>query len=238
MIGRGRPVIYSFRPVASIFVVEDDQHIRELVTAALVEDGHTVDSAGTAMESLDAIVKNGPDLVLLDLGLPDLDGSELLKLLRAVSNVPIIVATARDDERDIVTMLDAGADEYVVKPYSGLQIQARVRAMLRRFAATSGVREVGDLVIDVRQRTAHLGGDELDLRRKEYEILAFLAGRPGEVVTREELFAEVWRQPYAGADKTIDVHISWLRQKLGESAAEARYLHTVRGVGFRLIDPE
>lgn len=223
-----------------MFVVEDDQRIRELATAALAAAGHVVRAEGTAMAALQGIVDESPDLVVLDLGLPDLDGADLLRMIRAVSDVPIIVATARDDADEIVRVLDAGADEYVVKPFSGPELEARVRALLRRIelGGPSRLIEVGGLRIDLRSRVVTVDGVEVACNRKEFDLLAYLAERAGEVVSRQELFAEVWRQPYGGADKTIDVHISWLRRKLGESAAEPRYIHTVRGVGVKLITPE
>lgn len=228
--------------MASVFIVEDDHQIRELAARSLAAAGHAVDTEGTAMAALSRIVESAPDVVVLDLGLPDLDGGDLLRMIRAVSQVPVIVATARDDEREIVRLLDAGADEYVVKPYSGAELEARIRALLRR-SGGSGVDpdattlRVGGLEVDLRARTVRLDGVAVECNRKEFDLLAHLAGRAGEVVTRQELFAEVWRQPYGGADKTIDVHISWLRRKLGETAAEPRYLHTVRGVGVKLVAP-
>jgi DNA-binding response OmpR family regulator len=178
-------------------------------------------------------------VVVLDLGLPDLDGGELLRMLRAVSQVPVIVATARDDEREIVRLLDAGADDYVVKPYSGEQLDARLRAVLRRGAQSehAGTIEVGGLRIEPDRREATLDGALLDLTRKEFDLLTHLAAHAGSVVSRRELLAEVWHQPMGGADKTIEVHLSWLRRKLGETAADPRYLHTVRGVGIKLQAP-
>ncbi len=207
--------------------------------SALASAGHVVHAEGTAMAALQGIVAGSPDVVILDLGLPDLDGTDLLRMIRAVSNVPVIVATARDDDAEIVRVLDAGADEYVVKPFSGPQLEARVRALLRRIelGGPSRVLEVGGLRIDLRSRVVLVDENEITCNRKEFDLLAYLAERAGEVVSRQELFAEVWRQPYGGADKTIDVHISWLRRKLGESAAEPRYIHTVRGVGVKLIEP-
>lgn len=191
------------------------------------------------MAGLQSTIDNSPDVVVLDLGLPDLDGSDVLRMIRGVSDVPVIIATARDDDDEIVRLLDAGADEYVVKPYSGPQLEARVRALLRRSAVAGPEHSlrVGDIALDIRARIAHLAGEQISLNRKEFDLLAFLATKPGEVVSRQELYAEVWRQPYGGADKTIDVHLSWLRRKLGETAAEPRYLHTVRGVGVKLVDP-
>jgi len=225
--------------VAAIFLVEDDHRIRSLLVQGLAERGHSVRASGQAVPALGEIVDWAPDVVVLDLGLPDLDGADLLRMLRAVSAVPVVVATARDDEAEIVRLLDAGADDYVLKPYSVDHIEARIRAVLRRTgaAAPAPVVEVGALRIDTVGRQASVDGRVLDLSRKEFDLLAFLARRPGEVVTKRELLAEVWRQPYGGADKTVDVHLSWLRRKLGETAAEPRFLHTVRGVGVRLGDP-
>lgn len=226
--------------MSAIFVVEDDQRIRSTVVRELSDRGHSVRAAGTAMEALREVVDWAPEVVVLDLGLPDVDGSELLKMLRAVSAVPVVVATARDDESEIVRLLDAGADDYIVKPYSVDHLEARVRAVLRRSNETAiqPIIEVGDLCIDEGRRVATLGNEPLELSRKEFDLLSYLARRKGQVVARRELLAEVWRQPYGGGDKTVDVHVSWLRRKLGESAAEPRYLHTVRGVGLKLVEPE
>lgn len=225
--------------MASVVIVEDDYEIRDLASRALAQRGHVVWSEATGMSGLQCMIDNGPDVVVLDLGLPDLDGGDVLRMIRGVSEVPVIIATARDDDDEIVRLLDAGADEYVVKPYSGAELEARIRALLRRSAAAgpSNDLRVGAMTLDLRSRTAELDDEPLALNRKEFDLLACLATRVGEVVTRQEVYAEVWRQPYGGADKTIDVHVSWLRRKLGETAAEPRYLHTVRGVGLRLVDP-
>ena len=224
----------------AIFVVEDEQRIRETVVRELSSRGHSVRAAGTALDALREIVDWAPDVVVLDLGLPDIDGAELLKMLRAVSAVPVVIATARDDDAEIVRLLDAGADDYVVKPFSIDQLEARLRAVMRRTreSATSPVIEVGELTIDTASRAVTLAGEPLELSRKEFDLLAYLARREGEVVSRREVQAEVWRQPYGGGDKTVDVHVSWLRRKLGESAAAPRYLHTVRGVGLKLVAPD
>jgi len=225
--------------MSSVFIIEDEHQIRELATRALADAGHVVWSESTAMAGLQGVIENAPDVVVLDLGLPDLDGSELLRMLRAVSDVPVIIATARDDESEIIRLLDAGADEYVVKPYSGSQLEARIRALLRRTeaAGSENTLEIGGVKIDLRGRVAELDGQRIDLNRKEFDLLTFLVAHAGEVVSRSEIYAEVWRQPYGGGDKTIDVHLSWLRRKLGETAAEPRYLHTVRGVGVKIVDP-
>jgi two-component system, OmpR family, KDP operon response regulator KdpE len=228
--------------VAQLLVVEDDERIRAALIRALRDRGHAVSSAGTGLEGLRQAVDERPDLVVLDLGLPDLDGRELLRMLRAVSSVPVIVATARDDEQSVVQALDAGADDYVVKPFPAGQLDARIRAVLRRAAgaadaATAPV-SVADLVIDPRTRRVTLAGEPVDLSPKEFDLLAHLAARAGTVVSRRELLTEVWQLPYGGSDKTVDVHLSWLRRKLGESAAAPRLLQTVRGVGVRLAEPD
>ncbi|MEU8637121.1 response regulator transcription factor [Amycolatopsis sp. NPDC048633] len=225
--------------MATVLLVEDDPTIRTAVLRALGERGHTVTSAPTAMAGLQAAVTDRPDVVLLDLGLPDLDGREVLRMVRAVSAVPIIVVTARDAEAEIVRLLDAGADDYVVKPFGGAQLDARIRAVLRRAEPeeTTAPVVVGGLSVDARTRQASLDGAPLDLTPREFDLLHYLASRAGTVVSKRELLADVWKLPYAGADKTVDVHLSWLRRKLGETAQEPRYLHTVRRVGVRLAEP-
>ncbi len=225
-----------------MLVVEDDQFVRSALIRHLTDAAHTVRSVGTALEALREVAQVGFDVVILDLGLPDLDGSEALKMLRGLSDVPVIVATARDDESEIVRLLNAGADDYLVKPFSVEHLSARLAAVLRRARGRSGAPggdaliHVGGLRIDVRRRQAVLDGTALDLTRREFDLLTFLASRPGVVVARRELLAEVWQQSY-GDDQTIDVHLSWLRRKLGETAARPRYLHTLRGVGVKLEPP-
>lgn len=224
--------------VASILLIEDDLRIREAIARSLAASGHTVESKVQGMDGVQAAVEGKVDLVVLDLGLPDIDGKEVLKLIRAVSQVPVIVATARDDQEEIVRLLDLGADDYIVKPYSANHLGARVRAVLRRLGGEeSKVIEVGELVIDSDAHEARLNGELLDLAAKEFDMLAYLAANAGKMVSKREILAQVWRLPYGGADKTVDVHLSWLRRKLGETAAEPRYIHTRRGVGVKLIDP-
>ena len=229
-------------PVASVLVIEDDLRIRESVARGLVGSGHMVRTEASGAAALAAAVEWRPDVVVLDLGLPDIDGADVLRMLRGVSAVPVIVATARDDEAEIVRVLDGGADDYVVKPYSAAHLEARIRAVLRRAEtagseADTGELVVGTLVVAPGRREASIDGRKLDLTRLEFDLLAHLARRSPEVVTRRELLAEVWQQPYGGADKTVDVHLSWLRRKLGETGSQPRYLHTVRGVGVRLAAP-
>ncbi|MGI9667769.1 MAG: response regulator transcription factor [Acidimicrobiia bacterium] len=225
--------------MAAVVIIEDDQRIRELMARVLAEKGYEVEGAGTALDGLQRIVQTQPDVVVLDMGLPDLDGAELLKMIRAVTDVPVVVATARSEDRDVIRTLDAGADDYLVKPFSVEQLEARVRAVLRRSASESSkpMVIVGDLRLDPSSRIATLSGKSLQLSPKEFDLLVYLAEHEGTVISKRQLMAEVWRQPYGGSEKTVDVHISWLRKKLGESAADSRYLETVYGVGVKLVDP-
>ena len=225
--------------MAKVLIVEDDDRVRMPLVHSLTARGHAVTEASRGLPALQSAVDDPPDIVLLDLGLPDIDGGDLLKMLRAVSSVPLIVGTARDDEQEIVRLLDAGADDYLVKPFSAEQLDARIRALLRRTASEAPQRlEIGDLVIDAAARTATLGDESLALSRKEFDLLFYLASNCGSVVTKQELLAEVWDQPYGGVEKTVDTHLSWLRAKLNESANAPRYLHTVRGVGVKLVAPD
>ncbi|MDH3606256.1 MAG: response regulator transcription factor [Acidimicrobiia bacterium] len=226
--------------MASILLIEDDHRIREALARALATRGHEVRSSATGLAGVEDALAEEVDLVVLDLGLPDVDGIDVLKMIRSVSPLPIVIATARDEEAEIVKALDAGADDYVVKPFSSDQLDARIRAVLRRLGSDDdgGPVVVGQLTIDQRARSASLGDESLELSRREFDLLLFLAQRAGTVIGKREILAEVWRQPYGGADKTVDVHVSWLRRKLGESAAEPVYLHTVRGVGIKLVDPD
>jgi DNA-binding response OmpR family regulator len=228
--------------VATVLLVEDDHVVRGAMLRSLADRGHAVHAVGTALDALRRVAAQTPDLVVLDLGLPDLDGADALRMLRGITDVPIIIATARDDEQAIVRLLRAGADDYMVKPFTGAHLDARVTSVLRRAGRASRAEpttlEVGQLRVDLGQRLAQLDGAPLNLTRKEFDLLAYLAARPGHVVSRRELLEEVWRQPSIGEDQTIDVHLYWLRRKMGETAAKPRYLHTVRGVGFRLVAPD
>jgi two-component system, OmpR family, KDP operon response regulator KdpE len=227
--------------MAQLLLVEDDASIRGALIRSLTERGHAVTSTASAMSALHRIHQAPPDLVLLDLGLPDLDGYETLRMLGAISTVPVVVIMARDDEADIIRVLDAGADDYLVKPFGGGQLEARIRAVLRR-TDTEGPKGVlplvvGALRLDAEAHEATLDGAPLDLSRREFDLLHYLVMHAGQVVTKRDLLTHVWRLPYGGADKTVDVHVSWLRRKLGETAQQPRYLHTVRGVGIKLTAP-
>lgn len=226
--------------MASVLLIEDDADLRRLVANALSQDGHHVETAATALEALEAVPGGDFELLILDLGLPDMDGQDLLKMIRAITEVPVIAATARGADDVVVATLDAGADDYLVKPFTVAQLQARVRAVLRRTSVVDTDEDllVGGLVIRPAAREARLNGELLDLSPKEFELLWLLAERAGTVVSKREMLAEVWRQPYGGGDRTVDVHLSWLRKKLGESASDPRYLRTVHGVGVKLVDPD
>ena len=226
-----------------VLVIEDDANTRLGLVHALNAADHATSSAGTAMAGLRAAIERRPDLILLDLSLPDLDGLELLPMLRvALVDIPVIVVTADDAESRLIKVLDAGADDYLVKPFGFGTLLARVRAVLRR---GDRARErhhpnlvLGGLSIDQHARTAELDSRALALSPKEFDLLTYMANRAGQVISKRELLAEVWRSPYCSpADKTIDVHVSWLRRKLRESGKSPRYLHTIRGVGLRLDAP-
>jgi DNA-binding response OmpR family regulator len=225
--------------MAEVLLIEDDPVVRDALQRSLTDLGHTVLATATALEGLRRVAAGAPDLIVLDLGLPDLDGAEALRLLRGITQTPIIIATARDNEAEIVRLLRAGADDYMVKPFSSAHLDARVTTVLRRTGRASrpepAVISTGGLKIDPIQREATLDGEALSLTRKEFDLLAYLAARPGQVVSRRELLEEVWQQPSIGEDQTIDVHLYWLRRKLRESAAGPRFLHTVRGVGIKFL---
>ena len=225
--------------MTSILAIEDDPSIRSALESGLTERGHSVQTAATGISGLEAVLGERPDLVLLDLGLPDVDGLTVINMIRAASAVPIIVITAVDDDPTMVRALDSGADDYVVKPFRLDQVTARIRAVMRRTNGRPSPEpiRVGDLVIHEPTRTATLAGEPLELARREFDLLLALAQRAGEVVSKRTLLVDVWQQADGGSDRTVDVHLSWLRRKLGETAAEPRYLESVRGVGVRLVDP-
>jgi DNA-binding response OmpR family regulator len=227
--------------MALVLLVEDDHAVRRAMTEALRDAGHVVQPVGTALDAL-ATVTEEHDLVVLDLGLPDLDGFKALPMLRGVNkDVPVIIATARTDEPTIVRLLNEGADDYITKPFSSEVLTARVGAVLRRSRPAVPDEDepitICELVIDKVRREATLSGIPLKLTRREFDLLTYLAERSTKVVSKAELGRNVWHQAGLKLDQTIDVHLSWLRAKLGETAADPRYLHTVRGVGIKMIDP-
>jgi DNA-binding response OmpR family regulator len=228
-----------------VLFVEDESSISGPFSKALAREGFEPVVAATAKRALELAEEIEPDIVLLDLTLPDGDGRDVCLAIRRRSSVPILMLTARGTETDRIVGLELGADDYVVKPFSGAEVIARIRAVLRRSRSQPGApgapREpvtVGELEVDPASRRARLAGAELQLSRKEFDLLAELVAHAGRVVTREDLMARVWDENWFGSTKTLDVHVRWLRQKLGEAPDGPRYLHTVRGVGFRFTAPE
>ena len=215
-------------------VIEDDEAISSLVGTYLEQAGFEVVRECTGQGGLEAVDRRHPRFVVLDLGLPDVDGFDLCRRLRGSWDVPILILTARDEEVDRVIGLELGADDYLTKPFSPRELVARVRAVLRRVdpGPESRVIEVGDVRVDLRTRSATFAGSPLALRTLEFELLAELARNAGNVVTRDRLLDRVWGLSFAGGTRTVDVHVAQLRKKLGRPAL----IHTVRGVGYRLLD--
>jgi two-component system, OmpR family, response regulator RegX3 len=227
----------------TILLVEDEESITTPLVQALDREGFDTAVSATAGESLAAAERVKPDLVLLDVMLPDGSGFDVCRELRARSRVPIIMLTARGEEADRVAGLELGADDYVVKPFSARELVARVRAVLRRTAEAGerraeGVTEVGEVRLDPARRSVTFRGDDLELSRKEFDLLRLLIENAGSVVTRERLIDEVWDTNWFGSTKTLDVHVSGLRKKLGDDSGAPRYIHTVRGVGFRFASAD
>ena len=224
----------------TILVVEDEESITTPLVEALAREGFDATVARTAEEALELAERTHPELVLLDLMLPDGSGFDVLRELRRSSAVPVIVVSARADEADRVVGLELGADDYVVKPFSAREVAARIRAVLRRSErdepAPQGI-QIGDLHLDPRSRTVAKGGAPIELSRKEFDVLALLMRGAGAAVTRERLLEDVWQTTWYGSTKTLDVHVSGLRRKLGDDPEAPRYLHTIRGVGFRFAAP-
>ena len=228
-----------------VLFVEDEQNIYEPFSKALAREGFEPVVARTAARALELADDGDFAIVLLDLTLPDGDGRDVCRALRRRSSVPILMLTARGTEADRIVGLELGADDYVVKPFSGAEVIARIRAILRRSTTPPASDEpppgpiaIGGLEVDVAARRVRLDGEELQLSRKEFDLLAELVRHAGRVVTREQLMDRVWDENWFGSTKTLDVHVRWLRRKLGDDPAQPRYLHTVRGVGFRFTAPE
>jgi two-component system, OmpR family, response regulator RegX3 len=227
----------------TILMVEDEESITEPLAEALAREGFDTEVAGTVADALELATRVRPDLVLLDVMLPDGSGYDVCRELRRDSQVPIIMLTARGEETDRIVGLELGADDYIVKPFSAREVAARIRAVLRRSEASgtpdteAGPLEAGELALDPARRSVTLAGDELDLTRREFELLELLMREAGSVVSRERLIDEVWDVNWFGSTKTLDVHVSSLRRKLGDNSASPRFIHTVRGVGFR-FEPE
>ncbi len=228
-------------PSGRILVVEDEESISEPFAEALRRANFEAVVTATAAGALELAESEQPDLVMLDLILPDGDGRDVCRELRRRSDVPIMMLTARGTEMDKIVGLELGADDYVVKPFSAAEVISRIRAVLRRSRPREEDAQplrVGDLVLDPGARIVELGGERLDLSRKEFDLLAVLMRNGGRVVKREDLMSEVWDSNWFGSTKTLDVHVGWLRRKLGDSPSSPTYIETVRGVGFRFAAPE
>jgi two-component system, OmpR family, response regulator RegX3 len=223
-----------------ILYVEDEPSILEPMARALDRAGFEPLTARTAREALALDARLSPDLLLLDLALPDGDGRDICREVRRRRDVPVIMLTARGTETDRIVGLEIGADDYVVKPFSSAEVIARIRAVLRRTARPEpdgGELVVDDLRVDPAARRAWRGEEELELSRREFDLLVRLMRDAGRVVTRESLMDDVWDVNWYGSTKTLDVHIGWLRRKLGDDPQAPRYIHTVRGIGFRFSAP-
>jgi len=219
-------------------MVEDDAAVAASSLDGLAAQGFTVDHVTTGGAALDAVASaEPPDVILLDLGLPDIDGQEVCRRIRSVSETPIIVVSARGDEADRVIALELGADDYLTKPFGMRELAARIRAVMRRSAAPSpaapNVQQIGRLAIDRRTQRVHLDDQEIALTAKEFDVLAYLAEDPGAVRRRTEILEHVWEGHWYGATKTVDAHVAAIRKKLGDPA----WIEAVRGVGFRLGSP-
>lgn len=221
-----------------ILVIEDDPAISELITYHLRREGMHVLTAGDGMRALELFNANHPDLLVLDLMLPVLDGFEVCRRVRQVSDVPIIMLTAKEQEADRIKGFEYGADDYVTKPFSPKELVARIRAVLRRSNYHEGPEHLsaGLLSLDRRRHRVVIGEREIELTPKEFDLLALLMTRRGEPIDRDTLLEEVWGYEFAGGTRTLDVHIRRLRQKLGDDPQRPKYIETVHGIGYRFKD--
>lgn len=227
---------------ATVLVVEDERDLARMVQAYLERAGYGVLLAHSGTDAVGQARANDPDVIVLDLGLPGLDGIEVCRQVRTFSDCYVLMLTARDDELDKVIGLSVGADDYITKPFSPRELVARVQAVLRRPRLSAGrtvggpepARQFGDLRVDVEGRRVELAGRPVDLTRTEFDVLAVLSARPTAAFSRRQLIDEVWDTAWVGDEHVVDVHVAHLRKKLGDDPAEPRYVETVRGVGYRM----
>ena len=221
-----------------ILIVEDEESVLDPLELLLSKEGFTIETARDGREALDKFAKTNPDLILLDLMLPEVSGTEVCRQIRAKSQVPIIMLTAKDTEVDKVVGLELGADDYVVKPYSKAELVARIKAVLRRnnadvFVNQGGSISAGPVVIDVERHQVSINGENVALPLKEFELLEFLVRNSGRVLTRTQLIDRVWGSDYFGDTKTLDVHVKRLRAKIEKDPANPVYIQTIRGLGYK-----
>jgi DNA-binding response OmpR family regulator len=228
--------------IPQILLIDDDPMITEPLGRALRDAGYSVLIADTGPSGLAIALAEKPALVVLDVMLPGMDGWQVCQRLRQRSAIPILMLTALGDEVDRILGLELGADDYLTKPFSTRELLARIRAMLRRISLDQQTAEsewqMGDLRVNFATRQVWKGGKELTLRYKEFELLSLLVSRKGDVVTRAELFDEVWGTDWLGDTRTLDVHTRWLREKIEDDPSDPRYIRTVRGVGYRFVPPD
>jgi DNA-binding response OmpR family regulator len=222
-----------------VLVIEDDVNLLETIKYNLRKEGYNVITANDGEQALEVARKEKPDLLILDIMLPKLNGFEVCRILRKEMTVPILMLTAKVDETDKIVGLEIGADDYMTKPFSMRELLARIRAMLRRMKLSSKSEEaasikIGNLEIDIARHKASLSGNVLELSPKEFDLLAFLAKNKGLVFSREQLLEKVWGYDFAGDTRTVDVHIRWLRQKIESNPTHPRHLITIRGTGYKL----
>ncbi len=222
----------------TILVVDDETTLRETLVDALEAEGFRVVAAADGREALALFRSERPDLILLDLMLPELSGVEVCRIIRAESSVPIVMLTAKDSELDKVVGLELGADDYVTKPFSLRELSARIRALFRRseqavvLEAPPGVVDLDRVQVDFAGHRLLRDGETLPIKPKAFELLTFLIRHPGQVFTRDQLLERVWGYDYAGETRTVDVHVHWLRSQVEEDPSAPRFIHTVRGVGY------
>ena len=224
--------------MTKILIVEDEDSVLDPLELLLGKEGFSIETAKNGREALDKFWKVSPDLVLLDIMLPEVSGTEVCRQIRAKSNVPIIMLTAKDTEVDKVVGLELGADDYIVKPYSKAELVARIKAVLRRglsehTSADGGVITAGPVTIDVDRHAVSIGGENISLPLKEFELLEFLVRNSGRVLTRTQLIDRVWGSDYFGDTKTLDVHVKRLRAKIEKDPANPTYIQTIRGLGYK-----
>jgi len=223
--------------MSRILVVEDDERIRSSMRLALEDEGYTVDDVGSGEDAIEHFTAEPSELALIDLMLPGIDGFATCRALRRVSTVPVIMVTARSDTHDVVAGLEAGADDYVTKPFVAKELAARIRALLRRSRAedgTSAVLSFGDVEIEPEAGVVRRAGEEVHCTRTEFRLLCELANHPGKVLSREQLLERVWGYDYFGDGRLVDVHVRRLRTKVEPDPASPRFILTVRGMGYKL----